>query len=146
MGLDEHLATKQDIERLRSMISGLVTGRHSAAAEPTRIQDRIWDLASRNRSEPRHRPPDRRRGQAPGFGLREPHDNHPGGRHQIRMLRIERPPIGREALAEAGRRPGAYALPPVMAFQANTGPLTGSLVSDSAEIPARGSLRRRFDE
>ena len=28
------------------------------------------------------------------------------------MPRIERPPIGREALAEAGRRPGAYVLAP----------------------------------
>ena len=52
------------------------------------------------------------------------------------MPRIERSPIGREALAEAGRRPGAYALPPVMAFQANTGPLTGLFFSGSREKSA----------
>ena len=45
MGLDEHLATKQDIEGLRSMISGLVTEADIAPqrSQPeSRIGSGIW--------------------------------------------------------------------------------------------------------
>ena len=42
----------------------------------------------------------------------------------------------REVLAEPGRRPGTYALPPVMAFHANIDPLRGSNFSELRGNPS----------
>ena len=66
--------------------------------------------------------PQRRRGEiAPAARRREGPDLVQDPEPQIRMLRIERSPIRREALAEAGQRPGAYTLAFVRWRLARTG-------------------------
>ena len=72
--------------------------------------------------------------------------------HQTGCARLGNTPLRRAPLAESGRRPRAYGLPFVMAFQANTGPSTGPLAAaprtrppgaavDVAELAPRYSAR-----
>ena len=58
---------------------------------------------------------------------------------QIRLRRLEISPIRRAQLVEPECLPGAYALPLVIAFQANTGVLSASFSRDRPNGPGGGN-------
>ena len=62
--------------------------------------------------------------------------------HLTGCARAEKSPLRREAQAEPGCRPGAYACPLVRLRQADTGQMAGLFFHDLTRIPARGGFKR----